>query len=101
VRKDEDNDIVARVVDESHLNKCLLNKKIKVVGNKYGKGEDSGFYWYCKIILRDKYKVLGNSYMEVKEWYKPEIFSFKRYSLKRFLRKKIKKFLLKYQDARS
>ncbi|MDR0575926.1 MAG: hypothetical protein LBG96_18200 [Tannerella sp.] len=100
VRKDEEKDIVACIGDESHFNKYLLDKRVKVVGSKYGKGEDVGFYWYCKIILRDKYKVLGDYYMEVKPGYKPEKFSFKRYSLKRFLRKIIKRILLKYRNAR-
>jgi hypothetical protein len=100
VRKDEEKDIVACVVDESHLNKYLLDKRVKVVGSKYGKGEDVGFYWYCKIILRDKYKVLGDYYLVVKPGYKPEKFSFKSYSLKRFLRKTINKILFKYRNAR-
>jgi hypothetical protein len=102
VRKDEKNNIVACVVDESHLNKYLLDKKIKVVGSKYGKGEneDLGFYWGCKIILRDKYRILGAYYTKLKG-YKPEKFSFKRYSLKRFLRKTINKILFEYRNTRS
>jgi hypothetical protein len=99
VRRDEEKNIVAHVVDESHLNKYLLDKKIKAVGSKYGRGEDL-FYWYCKIILRDKYKVLGDYYMEVKEWYKPEKFSLKRYSLWRFLRKSLNRILFKYWNIR-
>jgi hypothetical protein len=99
--KDEENNIVARIVDESHLNKYLLNKKIKAVSSKYGKGEGLGFYWYYKIILRDKYKALGQYYTDVKEWYVPQKFSFKQYSLKRFLRKTINQIIFKYCNARS
>jgi hypothetical protein len=88
-RKDEANNIRACGQDESYINKYLLDKTIKVVGNKYGKGEDAGFYWHCKIIFRDKYKILGEKFLEVKPWYKPRKFSLRNYSVKRFLRKMI------------
>jgi hypothetical protein len=101
VCKDEENNLVARIVDESHLNKYLLDKKIKAVGSKYGKGEDMGFFWYCKIILRDKYKVLGDDFLKIKPGYKPEKFSLKRYSLTRFIRKMINRLMLKYRNRRS
>jgi hypothetical protein len=99
VQKDEENNIVARVVDESHINKYFLDKRIKVVDSKYGRGEDL-FCRYCKIILRDKYKVLGDYYLNLKGWDKPEKFSFKRYSLIRFLRKCVNRVLFKYWDIR-
>jgi hypothetical protein len=100
VQEDEANNLTD-LQDEVYMNKYLLDKKIKMVGSKYGKGETLDFYWYYKIIFRDKYKVLGQYYMDIKEWYVPQKFSFKQYSLKRFLRKTINRIIFKYRDARS
>lgn len=60
VLKDEELGIVARINDESHLNKYLFNKKIKTISTLYGKPEEWFFPAFPKIIFRDKEKVLGN-----------------------------------------
>lgn len=43
--------VVAFVNDESHLNKYLLNKKVKIVGTEYGKPEKCFFLLTGKSFL--------------------------------------------------
>lgn len=54
VEIDSKKGVVAFVNDESHLNKYLLNKKVKIVGTEYGKPEKWFFPVNRKVIFRDK-----------------------------------------------
>jgi hypothetical protein len=82
---DLQHDIIAAWHDESYLNKYLFEKNIKVVYTKYGKAEEWKTPKNAKIIFLDKRKAFG----------KREINKFKKinnsYSLKRFLKKMLKK----------
>lgn len=60
------NGIVAAVLDESYLNKYLLDRKVKVLGTEYGKPEKFFFPLHVKMIFRDKndfFKKRGMGYI--------------------------------------
>jgi hypothetical protein len=82
------SNIIAKWQDESHLNKYLLDKNIKIVYTIYGKAEEWKNPKNAKIIFRDKGKIIGRK----------KINQFKNitnnYSLNRFLNKIRKRFLL-------
>lgn len=63
IRKDEENGIVACSHDESHINKYLLSRCIKLVGTQYGCPQEWAEASTAKIIFRDKNLVLGKRYM--------------------------------------
>jgi len=63
VEIDKKNSVIARNNDESHLNRYLLNKRIKVLDTHYGKPEEWINPRHAKIIFRDKNKVLGCSFI--------------------------------------
>ncbi|MDD6211406.1 MAG: glycosyl transferase [Bacteroidales bacterium] len=60
---DDEKGFVAYAHDESHLNKYLLNKSVKVVGREYGKPERWVKPHNPKAILREKKKALGRKYI--------------------------------------
>lgn len=51
---DLSNGVIATWYDESHLNKYLLNKHVKVLSPSYGYPEGFSIPFYPKIIKRDK-----------------------------------------------
>jgi len=57
IEKDYAKHIIAIYHDESHLNKYLLNKKVKVLTPDYGMPEGWAFNMKPKIIIRDKIKI--------------------------------------------
>lgn len=63
IEKDLSNKIIACSHDESHINKYLLNRKIKVLNSSYGCPEERDFSSNPKIIFRDKNKHLGENYV--------------------------------------
>jgi hypothetical protein len=97
IQIDAKNNVIARIVDESHVNKYLLDKKVKALNSNYGRWEVKPFYFPCKILLRDKYKVMGDDLMKVKSWGKTEKFSLKRYSVLRFFRKTLNRIVFYFE----
>ncbi len=57
IDKDYSNNIIAIFHDESHLNKYLFDKPVKVLTPDYGTPEGWNFNLKPKIIIRDKVKV--------------------------------------------
>ena len=54
VEHDQEKGLVAKVNDESHLNKYLLDRRVKTLGTVYGRPERWFFPLFPKIIFRDK-----------------------------------------------
>ena len=81
--KDLQTNVIALWHDESHLNKYLLDKSVKIVGTEYGKAEEWKKPKKAKIIFIDKAKI-----KELTEFKK---LAPKQYSLKRFIRKLMSK----------
>lgn len=63
IEKDFQNGVIACSHDESHLNKYLLEKNVKVLGPEYGRPEEWMAPQNPKIIFRDKKKYLGRAFM--------------------------------------
>jgi hypothetical protein len=85
INTDLQNNVIAVWHDESHLNKYLLEKNIKVVYTKYGKAEEWKKPKGAKIIFLDKRKAFEKG--EINKFKK----NYNSYSLKRFLKKILKK----------
>jgi hypothetical protein len=67
---DEDlkNDLIAVWHDESHLNKYIIDKNIRILNPSYGYPEDGDLPFYAKIMIRDKTKHGGHNFLRgVKE----------------------------------
>lgn len=60
------NKVTAVYHDESHLNKFLLDRKIKVLSTNYGRPEEWETPQYPKMIFRDKYKIFGDEINKMK-----------------------------------
>lgn len=63
VQADLENGIIALWHDESHLNKYLLNKKVKIMNPAYGYPEGWQLPFEKKVIILDKTKYGGHSYL--------------------------------------
>jgi hypothetical protein len=65
INEDYKNEIIARWHDESHLNRYAVDypKKILTLDSSYGMPEGSDLGLEPKIIIRDKFKYGGHSYM--------------------------------------
>ena len=64
---DLEKNIIAIWHDESHLNKYLLGKQIKVLGPEYAYPEDSGLPFKPKMMLLEKGKLGGHSWLRSTE----------------------------------
>ena len=60
------NKVIAVYHDESHLNKFLLDRKIKVLSTNYGRPEKWKKPECAKMIFRDKYKIFGDEIYKMK-----------------------------------
>lgn len=63
IEKDVQNGVIACSHDESHLNKYLLGKNVRVLGPEYGRPEEWLYPEKPKIIFRDKKRHLGRAFM--------------------------------------
>lgn len=91
IEEDDKYGLVAISNDESHLNKYLLDKKVKVLDTKYGRPEEWHFPFFPKIIFRDKKRILGQDYVRgLKKENKTS-----RYSISRLLSKILKHWVWK------
>lgn len=61
---DYKNGVVALNHDESHINRYLLNRKVKLLGTEYGRPEEWKTPITPKMIFRDKNKVFGKETMK-------------------------------------
>ncbi|MDH8702283.1 hypothetical protein M2138_001643 [Dysgonomonadaceae bacterium PH5-43] len=87
IDKDEENGVMALWHDESHLNKYLLNRKIKIVGSEYGKAEEWDIPKNAKVIFVDKNRVLESDKLRKFKQGRSS-----KYSISRFMKKLLKKF---------
>ena len=62
-QKDLQNGIIAKWHDESHLNNYLLDKNPKILSPSYGYPEGAKLPFEKKIIIRDKNKYGGHSFL--------------------------------------
>jgi hypothetical protein len=63
IRSDLNNGIIATNLDESHLNKYLLDKYVKVLNPTYGYPEELIYPRTPKILIRDKTKYGGHHFL--------------------------------------
>lgn len=63
VQTDLENGIIALWHDESHLNKYLLNKSVKIMNPAFGYPEGWQLPFEKKVIILDKTKFGGHSYL--------------------------------------
>jgi hypothetical protein len=63
IEEDLRKDIIAAWHDESHLNKYLFGKKIKMLGPEYAYPQDSQLPFKPKIMLLDKAKLGGHEWL--------------------------------------
>lgn len=60
---DSSKGLIARNHDESHLNRYLLDKKVSILTDEYGRPEEWDNPLRPKIIFQNKNKVLGTKYV--------------------------------------
>lgn len=88
--EDNKKGIVAISHDESHLNKYLLDKRIKVLNTEYGRPGQWSFPKKPKIIFRNKKAVLGKTFLRrLKEGEKQTLFGKLADALRNICKKKI------------
>jgi hypothetical protein len=63
IYQDLSKNIIAVWHDESHLNKYLLNKRIKIMGPEYGYPQGSGLPFKPKIIILEKGRFGGHDWL--------------------------------------
>jgi hypothetical protein len=63
IDEDINNNIIAVWHDESHLNKYIIDRNIKILNPSYGYPEDWELPFKPKIMIRDKTKYGGHDYL--------------------------------------
>lgn len=67
IQLDLDLGVIAKWHDESHLNRYLVDKDVKILGPEYGYPEDSYLPFKAKFLIRDKNKWGGHNYLRNNE----------------------------------
>ena len=90
--EDDKKGVVASHHDESHLNKYLLNKNVKLLSIKYGCPEEWKDSNFSKIIFRSKHKYFGTEMDKMKE---NDMYNFIYLKIKRGIKAICMRFMIK------